>query len=264
MADGKTCDEVMSIILRADTDDGVSGWGEMCAIPHYLPAFAGGVAPALKEMAPVLLGANPVGPEAVMTKLDAHLPGHGYAKSALDIALWDITAQVANMPLYALLGGRQAKDLPLYHSITCVAPEEMARIAVEAKKEGILQFQVKLGADKSEEADIARLRLVRESVGSGMLVYGDWNCGASRLHATQAPFKTPSQTYGTLSYRVKKLNKTDFSSLLTRNFYYLNHHLIFASLRAFFVSANAFSALSAARFAAASVEAAARCISRCV
>ena len=185
MADGKTCDEVMSIILRADTDDGVCGWGEMCAIPHYLPAFAGGVAPALKELAPVFLGANPVGPEAVMAKLDAHLPGHGYAKSALDIALWDITGQVANMPLYALLGGRQAKDLPLYHSITCVAPKEMARIAVEAKKEGILQFQVKLGADKNEEADIARLRLVREAVGSGMLVYGDWNCGASRLHATR-------------------------------------------------------------------------------
>ena len=185
MADGKTCDEVPSIILRADTDDGISGWGEVCPIPHYLPSFAGGVAPALKEMSPMFLGVSPIGPESVMAKMDSWLPGHGYAKSALDIALWDITSQAANMPLYAILGGRQSEDLPLYHSITCVAPEEMAGIATEAKKEGIKQFQVKLGTDKNEEADIARLRLVREAVGPGMLVYGDWNCGASRLHATR-------------------------------------------------------------------------------
>ena len=47
MAAGKTCDVVPSILLRVDTDGGVSGWGEVCPIPHYLPAYAGGVrAPA--------------------------------------------------------------------------------------------------------------------------------------------------------------------------------------------------------------------------
>ena len=34
MADGKTCDDVASIILRLDTDAGISGWGEVCPIPH--------------------------------------------------------------------------------------------------------------------------------------------------------------------------------------------------------------------------------------
>ena len=39
--------------------------------------------------------------------------------------------------------------------------------------QGITQFQVKLGADANWEADVARLRLVREAVGDGPLVYGD-------------------------------------------------------------------------------------------
>ncbi len=185
MSDGKTCDTVDAIVIRLDTDGGPSGWGEVCPIPHYLPAYAGGVAPAVEEMASVLLGADPVGPEAVMARLDAQLPGHRYAKSAIDIALWDLTGQAAGMPLHALLGGRQADDLPLYHSITCVAPDEMARIAREAKAQGIDQFQVKLGADDDWQADVARLRLVREAVGDGPLVFGDWNCGASRLDATR-------------------------------------------------------------------------------
>ena len=185
MADGKTCDTVETVVIALDTDAGLTGWGEVCPIPHYLPAYARGVAPALQELAPVLLGGDPLGAEALMARAEAWLPGHAYAKSALDIALWDITGQAAGMPLFALLGGRQAADLPLYHSITCVAPDEMARIARTAQAAGITQFQAKLGADGDWQADVERLSKVREAVGPGPLVYGDWNCGATTLWATR-------------------------------------------------------------------------------
>lgn len=185
MAEGKSCDEVKTIVLRIDTDEGISGWGEVCPIPHYLPAYADGVLPAIREMAPALLGANPVGPEALMAKLDRYLVGHKYAKSAIDIALWDITAKKAGLPLHVLLGGARVTQLPLYHSITCVDPEQMARIAKVAYQSGIRQFQAKLGADDNWRRDVERLEAVREAVGDGPLVYGDWNCGASKLDATR-------------------------------------------------------------------------------
>ena len=185
MADGKTCDAVESVVVRLDSDGGVQGWGEVCPIPHYLPAYADGVGPAIAELAPVLIGCDPVGPEAVMARLEAQLKDHRYAKSAIDIALWDITGKVAGLPLYALLGGCHGRTLPLYHSITCVAPEDMARMARDAYATGIRQFQAKLGADDDWQADVARLRMVREAVGAGPLVYGDWNCGAQQLHATR-------------------------------------------------------------------------------
>ncbi len=185
MADGKTCATVETTVLRLDADNGMAGWGEVCPIPHYLPAYARGVAPAVEEMAPELLGVDPSGVEAPMRKLDGFLQGHRYAKSMVDIALWDLFGKSAGLPVYAMLGGRTRADMPLYHSITCVAPEEMARMAHEAQATGITQFQAKLGADADWEADVARLRLVREAVGPGPLVYGDWNCGATRLHATR-------------------------------------------------------------------------------
>ena len=185
MADGKTCDTVETVILRVDTDTGISGWGEVCPIPHYLPAYARGVAPALQELAPILIGADPVGPEALIAKADAYLPDHRYAKSALDIALWDITGKTANLPLHALLGGQRTAGMPLYHSITCIEPDEMARIASEAQSTGIAQFQVKLGASGDWTTDVERLTKVRAAVGPGPLVYGDWNCGATSLDATR-------------------------------------------------------------------------------
>lgn len=185
MADGKTCDTVDTIILRLDTDADLVGWGEVCPIPHYLPAYANGVAPAVEEMAPVILGSDPIGPEALIHRLDGFLQGHFYAKSAIDMALWDLTAKAANLPLYALLGGRQNESLPLYHSITCVEPDDMVGIAQKAQQQGIRQFQVKLGADQNWEKDVARLTKVREAVGPGPLVYGDWNCGATQLEASR-------------------------------------------------------------------------------
>jgi L-alanine-DL-glutamate epimerase-like enolase superfamily enzyme len=120
-----------------------------------------------------------------MRKLDGVLIGHAAAKSIVDIALWDLFGKETDLPLYALLGGRTRRDMPLYHSITCIDPEEMARIAKDAFATGIRQFQVKLGADANWEADAERLIKVREAVGSGPLVYGDWNCGATKLQATR-------------------------------------------------------------------------------
>ena len=183
MADGKTCDTVETVVIAVETDAGLTGWGEVCPIPHYLPAYARGVAPALQELAPVILGGDPIGVEALMARADAFLPGHVYAKSALDIALWDITGQAAGMPIHMLMGGQRQPDLPLYHSITCVAPDDMARMARDAQAQGITQFQAKLGASGDWQTDVERLAKVREAVGPGPLVYGDWNCGATTLDA---------------------------------------------------------------------------------
>lgn len=183
MAEGKTCDTVETVVIAIETDAGLTGWGEVCPIPHYLPAYARGVAPALQELAPVIFGGDPVGVEALMASADAFLPGHVYAKSALDIALWDITGQVAGLPVNALMGGRRQDTLPLYHSITCVEPDEMGRMACEAQGQGITQFQAKLGATGDWQTDVERLIKVREAVGPGPLVYGDWNCGATTLDA---------------------------------------------------------------------------------
>lgn len=185
MSDGKTCDTVESHILRLSTDTGAQGWGEVCPIPHYLPAFAKGVPSTVTELAPEILGINPLGVDAPMRKLDGFLQGHLYVKSLIDMALWDLFGKATDLPLYTLLGGRTRADMPLYHSITCIAPDEMARIARDAYATGIRQFQVKLGADANWEADAERLIKVREAVGGGPLVYGDWNCGASRLQATR-------------------------------------------------------------------------------
>ena len=137
ISDGKICDTVTSTILRLDADNGLSGWGEVCPIPHYLPDYADGMALALGELAPVIFGTDVLGVEAMIHAAEHHLQGHRYAKSPLDMALWDLTARTAGVPLYVPFGGLQTRRLPLYDSISCIDPDEMARIAIEGTARGI-------------------------------------------------------------------------------------------------------------------------------
>ena len=44
MSDGKICDTVTRCMLRLESDTGLTGWGEVHPIPHYLPAYANAVA----------------------------------------------------------------------------------------------------------------------------------------------------------------------------------------------------------------------------
>lgn len=58
------------------------------------------------EMAPSLLGADPTRLSEMNQLMDWVLLGSPHAKSAIDMACWDILGKVANLPVCELLGGR--------------------------------------------------------------------------------------------------------------------------------------------------------------
>ena len=98
-----------SAIVVIDTDDGVSGIGESCPFgAAYSAAFPGGIAPGIAEMAPFLLGQDPRDLAGINQLMDTSLIGHGYVKSAVDIACWDILGKSSNMPIHRLIAGQTA------------------------------------------------------------------------------------------------------------------------------------------------------------
>ena len=116
---GQERSAIETLLLRVDTDAGVSGWGE---------GFGHRVWPATRTaldqiVAPLAIGRDPTAIRQVMNTLARTLTGAGrsgpvsYALSALDIALWDIAGKLANQPLYRLLGGSPRADLPAYASL---------------------------------------------------------------------------------------------------------------------------------------------------
>jgi L-alanine-DL-glutamate epimerase-like enolase superfamily enzyme len=176
MSGGRVTTSLPSTVVRVMTDDGIDGWGETCPLGStYLPAFAGGVRAALREVAPALLGADPCNLAVINEKMDGALLGHGYAKSAVDIACWDVFGRATAQPVATLLGGVRQESFPLYIAVPLGPVEEMERHVLARKAEGIHHFQLKLGADTQRDAE--RVARVVEATADEDVVIADANGG---------------------------------------------------------------------------------------
>ena len=116
---GRDWSSLDNVLIRIDTDDGLTGWGD---------AFGYGAAAATKAavdhmVAPVLIGADARDIAGIADKLqrDNHIWGrYGitmFALSGIDIALWDLAGKAAGLPIHRLLGGPARTSISAYASL---------------------------------------------------------------------------------------------------------------------------------------------------
>jgi len=175
-AGGKSVKVFDSTVVRVETDEGITGHGEVCPLgPVYLPAYAEGARAGIQVLAPALLGQDPTQLAKLNRHMDATLKGHPYVKSAIDMACWDILGQATGQPVCNLLGGRYGDDFLLYRAISQEAPEAMAGKVAGYRAEGYRKFQLKVGGDP--ETDIERIRAVSAELLRGDVLIADANTG---------------------------------------------------------------------------------------
>jgi L-alanine-DL-glutamate epimerase-like enolase superfamily enzyme len=175
---GKSVELFDSTLVRVETSGGHVGWGEVCPLgPSYLPAYAGGCRAGIAELAPHLIGEDAFQIERLNRRMDFHLKGHPYVKSAIDIACWDLIGQAAGRPLCDLLGGRYGDDFVLYRAISQQPAAEMAENVSHYRSAGYRRFQLKVGGDPDE--DIRRIRAVAQRLEPGDRLVADANTGWS-------------------------------------------------------------------------------------
>jgi L-alanine-DL-glutamate epimerase-like enolase superfamily enzyme len=173
---GKSVTVFDSTVVRIDTDEGVTGYGEVCPLgPFYLPAYAQGVRAGIAELGPHLLGEDPLHLAKLNRRMDAALKGHPYVKSPIDMACWDIIGKATGQPVCTLLGGRYGEDFVLYRAISQESPEAMAGRVAGYRAEGYRRFQLKVGGDPA--VDIERIRAVAAQLKPGDRLVADANTG---------------------------------------------------------------------------------------
>lgn len=152
-------DKLDSTFVRIDTDDDC-GWGEACPWGEsYLPAHGRGARAAIAVLAPALLRHDAAALGDINRLMDTALPGHLYAKSALDMACWDLLGKRANLPLWKLFGGENAAPVAANSSISTAAPDDMARAIVAARAAGYRAHSAKIGGS-NVALDIARMEAI--------------------------------------------------------------------------------------------------------
>jgi o-succinylbenzoate synthase len=164
-----------NVLVKIFTEEGLIGFGE-CS--PYMPingesqdtCFIVG-----QYFAKALKGKNPLDIEACIKLMDAVIYGNTAIKSAFDIALYDIAAQHAGVPLYKFIGGGNNKTIITDYTVSVGEPEQMANDALKIKNQGYPAIKVKLG--KEGKTDVERIRAIRAAVGHEIPLRIDANQG---------------------------------------------------------------------------------------
>ncbi|KYG59548.1 dipeptide epimerase [Planococcus maritimus] len=171
----RTVEAAEAVIVHLATQDGRSGFGE--APPTHV--ITGDTLDAI-ERAIQLMGAGLIGMdlrhrEQLFDKLHKSLVGNTSAKAAVDMALYDLIAQQAGMPLTQFLGGYR-KSIETDYTVSVNAPEEMAADAADYEQQGFTVLKVKVGIDQAEN-DFKRIQAIRARVGNKVTLRLDANQG---------------------------------------------------------------------------------------
>ena len=168
-------DAMADVLVRITDSDGRRGWGSAPPTGKVTGDTIGAILGAVDEhLRPALLGRDGEDLNDCLDAVDNALVGNTSAKAALDIALHDLWAKTLGQPVWKLLGGAGG-DIETDVTVSANPPEEMARDAVRAVKRGFKCLKTKVGV--GADIDFARLKAIRDAVGSELKIRIDANQG---------------------------------------------------------------------------------------
>ncbi|OHV82725.1 mandelate racemase/muconate lactonizing enzyme family protein [Rhizobium sp. LCM 4573] len=145
------------LFLKIETDEDITGIGECSGWPRVIET-------AIKDLAPLLIGEDPVHTEKIWQKMQVAMMGHGMlgtvgggAMTGIDMALWDIKGKALGVPVWMLLGGKLRDRIPIYSHANSVER------AQELRQRGIKAIKCSGLADPVE-----KVAMLREGLGDDM------------------------------------------------------------------------------------------------
>jgi L-alanine-DL-glutamate epimerase-like enolase superfamily enzyme len=170
------------VLVRVVDSEGCHGWGEGRPMPawgyetietvtavlrhHLVPAVLGLPVTDVWELHRRMHGAIGRGPST----------GQPIAKAALDMAVHDLRARAAGLPLRCLLGGgEQRRTVALSRTLTAHDPGAVREEVAAAREAGFRHFNFKVAIETG--ADVAVAAAVRQAAGPDAFVWADANQG---------------------------------------------------------------------------------------
>ena len=170
-------------LVEVETDEGITGWGE-CFGPGNIALANKFIVE--KVIQPLIIGEDPTNKEYIWHKVYNLLRDSGQkgmpiqALSGVDIALWDILAKKANMPLYQLVGGKCNDQIPVYGYGMMLQKKSVNELielfkdeAKQIKSKNFKAMKMKVGLGPKD--DLKLVQAVRETIGDDFKLMVDAN-----------------------------------------------------------------------------------------
>lgn len=180
----RTVNEIKDVIVIIETDSGHVGYGEAPATAAITGDTLGSIVETIKsEMKPRLIGRDISNLNEITEIIQGSIMKNYNAKAAVEIAIYDLFAQLYGAPLYKVLGGGE----PTLSTDITISIDYIDKMVEDSKKAVELGFdilKVKVGQDIG--LDIDRIRAIDAAVKGKALIRLDANQGWTAKQAVNA------------------------------------------------------------------------------
>jgi L-Ala-D/L-Glu epimerase len=179
----ESIDQAENVFLRLETDKGIQAFGCAAPDPAVTRETADQVLAAARDIiTPLVKGRDPLDRARLLADLQKAVGPMPSAQAMVDMALFDLLGKTAGLPLYKILGGFRQRMLTSI-TIGILPLDETLDMARDHITRGFKALKIKGGLDV--EADIRRMRRLRETCGRGIRLRFDANQGYSHEQATR-------------------------------------------------------------------------------
>ncbi len=170
-----------NVALKITSDTGLSGWGEASPCPEITGDSQATNLQTAQVLAQLIKGKDPLAIAARMAEINAYTVAEPSIRAAFDMALYDLAAKAADMPLYQFLGGERLgetrqkhfrTDMTIYLQDSVEATLQCARTILA---QGFDAIKMKVGRPGLE--DVAHVKAVRALIGPDIALKIDSNQG---------------------------------------------------------------------------------------
>ncbi len=177
------------LFLKINTDEGISGWGELISGTRTETVAAGA-----REIGNHIIGKDPRQIEDIWQELYRFFFRGGPVEmtiiSGIEMALWDIKGKFYNLPVYEFLGGKARDKIKVYSWIGGDRPSDVAKEALDRKAKGFQAVKMNgteelhyVDSFRKIQAVLDRVQSIREAVGFDLEIGVDFH---GRLHKPMA------------------------------------------------------------------------------
>jgi muconate cycloisomerase len=163
-----------NVLVRLEAQGGLMGWGEAPAAPTMTGETAARLVAAIDYLAPAVVGRAFDDPAALIAAMDRRLHGNQSAKSAIEMAMFDLIGKSTGQPLIELLGGGRRERIPVLWLLGNGDAQADIDDGRRRTQLGFNSFKIKVGINPVAP-DAERACRIRDALGDTVMLSADAN-----------------------------------------------------------------------------------------
>jgi len=167
-------DALEDLVVIIECDDGSVGYGEGASTPVITGETIGSMVATIEYIKPHILGLELENFETILKLVHTLIIKNSTAKSALEIALYDLKAKSLNLPLYKMLGGTKT-NFKTDITISMGEIDKMIADSQNAVNLGYDTLKIKIG--DNPQKDIERIIAIDNALNENIKLRLDANQG---------------------------------------------------------------------------------------